>query len=138
MEFTNMTTLEQYNKIKFSDYAPIKFAYRDNIATGYADSTKIVKWGEHEYIVSANTEKHFIVSHNTCNDVFSVWFSVDGDTINIERAHRAGREEKADKYLKKYIPVLTLIHSVMKYDRIIKYVSYPHKKEYINGIAVTA
>ena len=117
--FTNVTTRDRYIEAKKNQ--GISFEYVPNTATGYEDCRKYINANGFKYFLSANTEKNYFLSMEDACEKLSIFFQVDGDKVTIERASYQGRSEKADRYLKKYVQLLTLIHSVLKYDRIITF-----------------
>lgn len=121
--FTNSTTKETYqNNKKY-----ITFESVPNTAAGYERCrTYIISHGT-RYFLSANTEKDYYMNFedkSAANDSFSVWFSIDGDKVTIHKAIYRNRIETADRYLKKYMMVLSLAHSCIKYDKIVEYIRY--------------
>lgn len=114
--FTNITTLDQYKSAK----EHIQFEHVPNTAAGHENSRKYITFHNHKYFVTALNERDYYISHDG-NNAFSLWFWTDGDRIIIEAAKKNGRTEHAEKYLKKYAAVLAMVHSCIKYDRIINY-----------------
>ena len=128
MKFTNMTTKEQYEKVKRG--CNFVFEYVPHTATGYEDNRKYITINEpnrHKYFLSAVTDKDFYLSEvdeGAHYSSFSVWFYIDGDTVTIKEASENGRSYKADKFLKRYVSIVNVMASIIKYDGIIKYHSY--------------
>ena len=123
LTFTNTTTKETYqNNKKYMEFRNVP-----NTAAGYERCrTFIISHGTW-YMLSANTEKdYFLCFHDEspANESFSVWFSVDGDKITIDKACHKKRVESASRYLKKYMMVVAMAHSCIKYDRIVEYIRY--------------
>lgn len=122
-EVINITSAKEYEAQKQN----FRFESVPNTAAGYDCCRKYIidtRFG-HKYFLSAITEKDFFLSNE--KDGFSVWFSVDGNKITIDRAwnKNAHREEKAARNLKKYAMLMCLAHSCIKYDRIVEYTRYP-------------
>lgn len=116
LRFTNVTPFEAYKEAKKN----IRFDFVPNTAAGYERSRCYITSHFHKYFVSANTEKDFFLLYEG-NDKFSIFFQIDGDDITIKEAGYNGRKETADKYLKKYMQLLSMIHSCIKYDKVIEY-----------------
>ena len=105
----------------------LRFESVPNTAVGFDCCRKYIvdtRFG-HKWFLSAITEKTYFLQNE--KDGFSVWFSVDGDEITIDRAwnYNKQREEKADRYLKKYAMLMCMAHSCIKYDGIVQYTRYP-------------
>lgn len=119
LDFTNVTTPEAYREAK----KYIRFDFVPNTAPGYERSRCYVTAHGHKYFLSANTEKDYYLSFDGAYNKFSIFFQINGDQITIKKAHFNGRTEKADKYLNKYTALLAMIHSCIKYDKVIEYVA---------------
>ena len=120
LTYTNSTSKETYqNNKKYMEFRSVP-----NTAVGCERCrTYIISHGS-RYMLSAITEKDYYLCHNDDKESFSVWFSVDGDKITIDRAFFKGRVESADRYLKKYMMVVAMAHSCIKYDRLVEYIKY--------------
>lgn len=123
LTFTNSTSKETYQNNKTS----MEFRNVPNTAAGYERCrTFIISHGTW-YMLSANNEKDYYLCHDdqsAANESFSVWFSVDGDKITINKAFFRGRVESSNRYLKKYMMVVAMAHSCIKYDKIVEYIRY--------------
>ena len=129
--FTNTTTKDRYINAKKKQN--ISFEYVPNTAVGYEDSRKYINANGFKYFITANTERDYFLHLNDGIENLSIDFEIDGDRVTIHKASYQGRNEKADRYLKKYMQLLTLIHSVLKYDKIITYTDWSGHR-WTNGI----
>ncbi len=120
--FINTTTKDLYDH--FKKIQNVSFEYVPNTATGFEESRKYINANGYKYFLSALTEKdYFLMLESKIKDL-CMFFEVDGDRVTIKTATHQGRKEKSDRYLKKYMQLLTLIHSVLKYDGIITFKRY--------------
>lgn len=119
----NITSAKEYESQK----AVLRFESVPNTAVGFDCCRKYIidtRFG-HKYFLSAINEKDYFLQNE--KDGWSVWFSVDGNDVIITRAwnYRTQREERADRYMKKYALVCVMAHSCIKYDGLVKYTRYP-------------
>lgn len=123
LTFTNTTTKETYqNNKKY-----MRFESVPNTAAGYERCRCYIYSHGSKYFLSAENEKDYFLWYSDDNgekDSFHVRFTVDGDTITINNASYKQRYEKANKFLKKYMMVVAMAHSCIKYDRIVEYIRY--------------
>lgn len=117
--FNNITGLETYAKAK--KQRGITFEYVPNTAAGYEKTRCYINSSGYKYFVSAMNEKDYFVSCEDKYNSFSVWFSLDLTQVTIKKANYQGRHEKSDKYLKKYMDILTTITSCIIFDRVAVY-----------------
>ena len=120
--FENVTTAYQYQLGKRSNY--VSFEDVPNTAQGYESCCKYVNANGFRYFLSANNEKDYFLMCDERGTRWAVWFTVDGDTITVIKSTYNGRSEKNAKYHKKYASILALIHSCIKYDGVVKYVTH--------------
>ena len=115
--FKNTTTFDTYNKARQA--AHISFEY-----IPATDKTRcFITVNHHTYNVATPGKNEYCMQHESYEGSFGCWFRVDGDNIEILKGTHNGRDEYADKYLKKYMQVVTTIHSCIKYDKVIECVS---------------
>lgn len=123
LTYTNSTSKDTYqNNKKY-----MRFENVPNTAAGYERCRCYIYSHGTKYFLSAESGNDFFLWFNdesAANDSFSVRFHVDGDEITIKDATYRGRGERANKYLKKYMMVVAMAHSCIKYDRIVEYIRY--------------
>ena len=112
-QFNNATSIETYkNNKKY-----IRFEYVPNTAAGAEHTRAYVISHGWKYFLSAINERDYFLS---CDD-YSVWFTMEGDKITVNKAHYKNRTEQAARSLKKYAMVLSMAASCIKYDNIVSY-----------------
>ena len=122
LRFTNTTTKDQYETFKRDPYFGVMFEYVPNTATGYEDTWKHITIAGHKYLLSANTERDYFL--HCLDNNFCVYFRTDGDSIEIKKASMGRRSEQAARYLTKYQNIVTMMHSIIKYDGIVRFKEY--------------
>ena len=121
--FENVTTKEVYTNGKQA--GNFHFENVPNTAAGYERTRCYITVNNiHKYFLSANTEKDYFLMYEGGANKLTVYFEAEGDMITIKKASDNGRTFTAGKYLKKYAALLAMIHSCIKYDKIIEYIRY--------------
>ena len=123
MKFTNTTTFKQYEQAK--NYFEYSFESVPNTAAGYDCMRKIINKRNFSYKVGMNTERDYWLSFEDSYNKLFLTFQVDGDEVTIVHATDNGKHYTADRYLKKYVLLLAEITTILKYERLLQYRSYP-------------
>ena len=109
------TPKAQWGNIK--SYMGLEYSEVPNTAPGYEKTRCYMTENTylHKYFIAANNEKDFFINYDGIGDArngrFSAWFTLDGDTVTINKATSEGKTYTAERFLKRFRQIVYIAAS---------------------------